>query len=61
MKVNELIRLLRESGAILIRHGGNHDWWENPKNGKRFAVPRHGSQEVPTGTLKSIKAKAGLK
>lgn len=61
MKINELIRLLRESGAILVRHGANHDWWENPKNGKRFPVPRHGSQEVPTGTLKSIKAKAGLK
>ncbi|MTW20031.1 type II toxin-antitoxin system HicA family toxin [Allochromatium palmeri] len=35
----ELIRLLRAAGCTLVRHGkGDHDIWESPINGRRFAV-----------------------
>jgi predicted RNA binding protein YcfA (HicA-like mRNA interferase family) len=27
-------------GAKLIRHGGNHEFWES-RNGSRLPVPRH--------------------
>lgn len=60
MKINELLKILRDSDCIILRHGGNHDMWKSNKTGNVFAVPRHGSQEVPTGTLKSIWKKAGL-
>jgi len=33
MKRAELIRKLEEAGCGLIRHGGNHDWYRNPKTG----------------------------
>jgi predicted RNA binding protein YcfA (HicA-like mRNA interferase family) len=41
MKRAELIRKLEEAGCALIRHGGNHDWYRNPKTGTAQPVPRH--------------------
>jgi predicted RNA binding protein YcfA (HicA-like mRNA interferase family) len=41
MKRAELIRKLEEAGCALIRHGGNHDWYRNPKTGAAQPVPRH--------------------
>ncbi len=41
MKRNDLIRKLEQIGCLLIRHGGNHDWYQNPKTGVSQPVPRH--------------------
>jgi predicted RNA binding protein YcfA (HicA-like mRNA interferase family) len=41
MKRTDLIRKLEALGCSLIRHGGNHDWYQNPKNGVSQPVPRH--------------------
>jgi predicted RNA binding protein YcfA (HicA-like mRNA interferase family) len=41
MKRADLIRKLEEDGCRLIRHGGNHDWYRNPKTGISQPVPRH--------------------
>lgn len=41
MKRTDLIRKLDEEGCLLIRHGGNHDWYRNPKTGVAQPVPRH--------------------
>jgi mRNA interferase HicA len=41
MKRTDLIRKLEEDGCALVRHGGNHDWYRNPKTGMSQAVPRH--------------------
>jgi predicted RNA binding protein YcfA (HicA-like mRNA interferase family) len=41
MKRIELIRKLDELGCLLIRHGGRHDWYQNPKTGASQPVPRH--------------------
>jgi predicted RNA binding protein YcfA (HicA-like mRNA interferase family) len=41
MKRLDLIRKIEEEGAVLIRHGGKHDWYRNPKTGVSQAVPRH--------------------
>jgi predicted RNA binding protein YcfA (HicA-like mRNA interferase family) len=41
MKRTDLIRTLESSGCILIRHGGNHDWYRNPKTGNSQPIPRH--------------------
>ena len=43
MKRADLIRKLDEAGCALIRHGGNHDWYRNPKTGTAQPVPRHRS------------------
>lgn len=41
MKRKELLRLLEESGCVLIRHGSRHDWYQNPSTRICQPVPRH--------------------
>ncbi|HNS74473.1 MAG TPA: type II toxin-antitoxin system HicA family toxin [bacterium] len=41
MKRKELIKLLEEMGCVLIRHGGKHDWYQNPMTKICQPVPRH--------------------
>jgi predicted RNA binding protein YcfA (HicA-like mRNA interferase family) len=41
LKRKELIRKLEEMGCMFIRHGGNHDWYQNPKTKIAQPVPRH--------------------
>jgi hypothetical protein len=33
MKRTDMVRKLTEEGCVLVRHGGNHDWYRNPKTG----------------------------
>lgn len=43
MKRRELVRQLAEVGCVLIRHGGRHDIYLNPVNGKKQpsrAIPK---------------------
>ena len=60
MKVNEVKKMLREHDCYLFREGSRHEIWVSRKTGKKFQVPRHGTQDVPPGTLKSIKRSAGI-
>ncbi len=60
MKVNELKQLLKKNGCYLYREGSRHEIWISGKTGKKFQVPRHGAQELPTGTLKAILRSAGI-
>jgi predicted RNA binding protein YcfA (HicA-like mRNA interferase family) len=41
MKRADLIRKLTELGCELIRHGGNHDWYQNITTKVCQPVPRH--------------------
>jgi predicted RNA binding protein YcfA (HicA-like mRNA interferase family) len=41
MKRLELIRQIEQDGCILIRHGGKHDWYRNPRTGVCQPIPRH--------------------
>ena len=41
MKRAQLIRKLEALGCSLVRHGGKHDWYRNPKTGMSQPVPRH--------------------
>ncbi|MBN1509089.1 MAG: type II toxin-antitoxin system HicA family toxin [Sedimentisphaerales bacterium] len=41
MKRADLIRRLEDEGCILLRHGGRHDWYQNPRTGMCQPVPRH--------------------
>ena len=46
MKYNQLFAELTAAGCYVLRHGANRC---NPKTGNKFALSRHGKQEVPTG------------
>ncbi|NCB40444.1 MAG: type II toxin-antitoxin system HicA family toxin [Erysipelotrichia bacterium] len=41
MKRQDLIKTLSQSGCLLIRHGGNHDWYQNPRTKVSQPIPRH--------------------
>ncbi len=43
MKRVDLIRKIEELGCILIRHGGRHDWYQNPTTKAAQPVSRHRS------------------
>jgi len=40
MKRLDLVRKLEEQGCRLIRHGGKHDWYQNPNTKTCQPVPR---------------------
>jgi predicted RNA binding protein YcfA (HicA-like mRNA interferase family) len=41
MKRRELVRHLTACGCRLLREGGRHSIWINPRSGATSSVPRH--------------------
>ena len=41
MKRSDLIVMPEKMGCILIRHGGKHDWCQNPETKVSQPIPRH--------------------
>ena len=52
MKRADLVRKLMDQGCELIRHGGNHDWYQNKETKVCQPVPRH--REINENLAKSI-------
>jgi predicted RNA binding protein YcfA (HicA-like mRNA interferase family) len=52
MKRLDLIRKLEQHGCILIRHGGKHDWYQNPQTKMCQPDPRH--REIKEFVARSI-------
>jgi len=61
MKTSEFIRQIKKLGIEFLKHGANHDWYINPKNGKVTQIGRHGAQDLKTGTMNRILKDLGLK
>ena len=61
MKYNELERKLKKLGCYDTgQQMAGHPIGHSPITGKEFKMSNHGSEEVATGTLNSIKMAAGL-
>ena len=41
MKRDQLLRMLAAAGCELLRHGGRHDIYVNPRTDQKQPVPRH--------------------
>lgn len=52
MKRKELIKKITSAGCVLVRHGGRHDLYRNPKTAKKQPVPRH--DEIDENLAKHI-------
>jgi predicted RNA binding protein YcfA (HicA-like mRNA interferase family) len=52
MKRKDLIFILEKIGCKFIRHGGKHDWYQNPFSGVSQPIPRH--SEINDNLAKSI-------
>lgn len=60
MRYSELEKELRKAGCYILKEGASHTIWYSPITGKKFPVSRHKTEEIKTGTFKSIKKDAGL-
>ena len=58
MKRKEFVRQLKKDGCLLLRSGGNHDIYFNPKTGLKQPVPRH--NEIDNILAKHIRKFLGL-
>jgi hypothetical protein len=41
MKRRDLVQKVQDLGAVFIRHGGKHDWHQNPRTKVAQPIPRH--------------------
>jgi predicted RNA binding protein YcfA (HicA-like mRNA interferase family) len=59
MKRLDLIRKVEEQGAIFVRHGGKHDWFQNPATKVSQPIPRHTeiNEMLARSILKKLSAK----
>jgi predicted RNA binding protein YcfA (HicA-like mRNA interferase family) len=53
MKRRVLLKELENMGCVFIRHGGKHDWYQNPETKVSQPVPRH--REINDNLAKHIK------
>ncbi|AVH67662.1 MULTISPECIES: type II toxin-antitoxin system HicA family toxin [unclassified Nostoc] len=61
MKRRDLISKLEEMGCIFVRHGGKHDWYQNPITKISQAVPRHREikEQLAKHIIKMLNDEAG--
>lgn len=61
MKVREVIRLLEGDGWTLVNTEGSHRQFKHPTKVGRVTVSGNLGDDMPKGTLGSVKRQAGLK
>ncbi|MEH2312834.1 MAG: type II toxin-antitoxin system HicA family toxin [Nostoc sp.] len=61
MKRRDLISKIEEMGCIFVRHGGKHDWYQNPITKISQAVPRHREikEQLAKHIIKMLSNEAG--
>jgi len=57
----ELVRLLEDTGFVLVKDKGSIRYYGKQGWDKLVRVDYHGSKEVPTGTCHAILKAAGIK
>jgi predicted RNA binding protein YcfA (HicA-like mRNA interferase family) len=60
MKVRDVVRLLTDDGWVQVSQKGSHRHFKHPSKPGKVTVPGQPSDDLPTGTLKSILRQAGL-
>lgn len=61
MKSNELIRILKRDGWVIIRQSGSHLIMKHSSKSGQLVLPDHGSNEVGKGLENKILKDAGIK
>jgi len=60
LRADEVIRILRRNGFLLVSTAGSHQKWRNPATGKQVIVAYHKGKTLPLGTMKSIIEGSGI-
>ena len=61
MKVSEILRELADAGWVLVATRGSHGQFKHPLRRGRVTVAGKPGDELPRGTLNSIRKQAGMK
>jgi predicted RNA binding protein YcfA (HicA-like mRNA interferase family) len=61
MKVRELIAEVERDGWRQVAQKGSHRQYKHPTKPGRVTIPGHFGDDVPIGTLNSVKKQARLK
>ena len=61
MKVREVIRALAANGWCLVVTVGSHRQFKHPTKPGRVTVSGHLGDDMPKGTLASVRRQAGMK
>lgn len=61
MKCNELMRLLKQNGWVIVSQKGSHIKMKHAEKPRIIIVPDHGAKELATGTLQRIAKDTGVK
>ena len=61
MKVREVIRLLEADGWVLVVTKGSHRQFKHPTKPGRVTISGSLGDDMPKGTLASVKRQAGLR
>lgn len=61
MKVREVIRMLEAEGWALVSTEGSHRQFKHPTKTGRVTVSGNLGDDMPKGTLGSVRRQAGLK
>ncbi len=61
MKVREVIRMLEDDGWVLVVTKGSHRQFKHNTKPGRVTVSGQLGDDMPNGTLASVKRQAGLK
>jgi len=60
LTADEVIRILRRQGFILVSQRGSHQKWRNDESRKQLTVPYHRGKQLPMGTLNAIMEGSGI-
>jgi hypothetical protein len=52
VKRNALLAIISQAGAVLVRHGRNHDIYKNLRTGIQEPIARH--NDIPERTAQKI-------
>lgn len=61
MKVREVIRILQDDGWALVVTRGSHRQFKHPTKPGRVTVSGQLGDDMPKGTLASVRRQAGLR
>jgi predicted RNA binding protein YcfA (HicA-like mRNA interferase family) len=61
VKYNELFKLLKNDGWVIVRQKGSHVSLRNPEKSGQLTIPYHPGKEVKRGLLKAILKQANIK
>ena len=60
MNFQDVLKKLKKDGWYVVEQVGSHVQLKHPTKPGRVTLPKHGSKDIPIGTIKSIAKQSGI-